>query len=63
MLQKPALKTQTARIDDAEIARHKATQRQKAQTLAQKQKVRQCQLDEDRLRKNNDFLDRLEAKR
>lgn len=61
--QKPTLKSQSVRIDDAEIERHKATQRQKAQTLAQKQQIRHNSLDQDRLRKNNDFLDRLEGKR
>ena len=57
------MKSQTARIDDAAVARHKAAQRQKAQVLAQKQQIRNECLDQDRLRKNNEFLDRLEGKR
>ena len=57
------MKSQTTRIDDAAVARHKAAQRQKAQVLPEKQQIRNECLDQDRLHKNKAFLDRLEGKR
>ena len=50
-------------MEDPEIERRKAVQREKAEILQAKKASRQDMLDEDRRKKNSLFLDRLEGKR
>ncbi|XP_067934214.1 epithelial-stromal interaction protein 1-like [Watersipora subatra] len=62
-VRKLPVKAQMARMDEPEIERRKAVQRQKAEDLKSKQAARHDKLDEERRRANSKFLDRLEGKR
>lgn len=58
-----SLRSQSLRVNDPEIERHKAVQRQRAEANARRDQVRQQKLDTDRQRVNNNFLDRLEGRK